>query len=56
MNCYVCAQSGKQQAGVGLCGFYGIVLCAERVADVQKHNQSGMDYTSNHHIPAAPPY
>lgn len=52
MNCYVCAQSDKQQIAVGVCRFCGVALCTEHVADVQKHNQGGMHYTCNHRIAA----
>ena len=41
MNCYVCSRSGKQEAANGICRYCGIALCAEHLADLQKHNQAG---------------
>ena len=52
MNCYVCSRSGKQEAANGICRYCGIALCAEHLADLQKHNQGGMHYPCNHRVAA----
>ena len=52
MNCYVCGQSGQQHMAAGIYHFCSVALCAEHIADVQKHDQGGMHYTSNHRIAA----
>ncbi len=55
MNCFVCAQQGKQQTAVAVCSHCGAALCMDHFAERQQHRVGGMSFGCPHTVPSARP-